>query len=131
MRYLSSNFSFNFFPDTEGGIEFAPMSPREAWEWLREDRVANIVKPRHELSASIAQWATGLPPLNRSVTLFEEDELLIMFPPQRNQRPEWDYFDSFWSLLTSPGASRTTGRTRESLHLPQVPDLSPSAGGAP
>lgn len=91
MRYLSSNFSFNFFPDTEGGIEFSPMSPREAWEWLREDRVANIVKPTHALSASIAQWATGLPPLNRSVTLFEEDELLIMFPPQRNQRPEWDY----------------------------------------
>jgi hypothetical protein len=91
MRYLSSNFSFNFFPDTEGGIEFSPMSPREAWEWLREDRVANIVKPTHALSASIAQWATGNPPLNRGVTLFEGDELLIMFPPQRNQRPEWDY----------------------------------------
>lgn len=91
MRYISSNFSFNFFPDTEGSVEFSPMSSQEAWEWLREERVTNIVKPKHELSASIARWATGSPPLNRAVTLFQGDELLIMFPPQRNQRPEWDY----------------------------------------
>lgn len=91
MRGISSNFSFAFFEDSTGCISFNPISPREAWEWVKEGVVENLVRPRHEVSASLAEWATGQQPQKRrSVNLLEGDELLIMFPPQLNQRPEWD-----------------------------------------
>ena len=91
MRYISSNFSFAFFDDSAGSIHFHSMTPREAWEWVKEDTVANIVRPDHELTADLATWATGnRPRRGRIIRLFAGDELLIMFPPQRNQRPDWD-----------------------------------------
>jgi hypothetical protein len=91
MRYLSSNFSFSFFDDSTGCVSFSPMTPSEAWDWVKEDSCANIVRPQHEISAGLAAWATGNQARkDRTVRLFAEDELLVMFPPQRNQRPEWD-----------------------------------------
>lgn len=91
MRYISSNFSFAFFDDSTASINFNPLSPREAWEWVKDDSVANIVRPDHELTADLATWATGnRPRRGRSIRLFGGDELLVMLPPQRNQRPDWD-----------------------------------------
>tara|TARA_Y100001937_G_C6945852_1_gene252455 strand:+ start:182 stop:520 length:339 start_codon:yes stop_codon:yes gene_type:complete len=91
MRYISSNFSFAFCDESTGCISFNPMSPSEAWEWVKEDTVANVVKPQHRVSASLAAWATGnKAKKDRTVRLFESDELLIMYPPQQNQRAEWD-----------------------------------------
>ena len=91
MRYISSNFSFSFFDDSVGCVSFSPLTPKEAWAWVKEDSTQNIVKPQHRVSAGLAAWATGNQARGQSVRLFESDELLVMYPPQQNQREEWDY----------------------------------------
>ena len=90
MRYISSNFSFSFFDDSAGTITFSALSPSEAWEWVKEDSVANVTKPQHRISAELAEWAVGHSARGQVVRLFEDDEILVMYPPQKNQRPEWD-----------------------------------------